>query len=143
MSRVAIVTGGTRGIGEAICLALREQGHTVVANYAGNLEKARDFTERTGITAYRWDVGDHEACIHNCVEIEAVFGTIDVLVNNARVTRDGTLHKMTFEDWNEVMRINLGGCFNMAKACFPGMRARGWGPFVYVGFKRCRARNKR
>ena len=81
----------------------------LVANYAGNVEKAKDFTERTGITAYRWDVGDHEACIHNCVEIEAVFGQIDVLVNNAGVTRDGTLHKMSFDDWNEVMRINLGG----------------------------------
>jgi acetoacetyl-CoA reductase len=78
-------------------------------------------------------VGDHEACIHNCVEIEAVHGPIDVLVNNAGVTRDGTLHRMSFDDWNEVMRINLGGCFNMAKACFPGMRDRGWGRIVNIG----------
>ena len=133
MARLAVVTGGTRGIGEAISLALQKQGVTVVANYAGNVEKARDFTDRTGITAYRWDVGDHEACIHNCVEIEAVHGPIDIVVNNAGITRDGTLHKMSFDDWNEVMRINLGGCFNMAKATFPGMRGRGWGRIVNIG----------
>jgi acetoacetyl-CoA reductase len=133
MARVAVVTGGTRGIGEAISRALQEQGLTVVANYAGNAEKARAFTAETGIPAVRWDVGDHEACIHNCVDIEARFGPIDVVVNNAGVTRDGTLHKMTFDDWNEVMRINLGGCFNMAKACFPGMRERGWGRIVNIG----------
>src|SRR6516164_7768406 len=133
MARVAVVTGGTRGIGEAISRMLRDQGLIVVANYAGNVEKAKAFTDATGITAYRWDVGDHEDCIHNCVEIEAMFGPIGVLVNNAGVTRDGTLHKMTFEDWNEVMRINLGGCFNMAKACFPGMRDRGWGRIVNIG----------
>jgi acetoacetyl-CoA reductase len=133
MARVAVVTGGTRGIGQAISLALRDKGFAVVANYAGNVEKAKAFTDRTGIPAYRWDVGDHEACIHNCVEIEAVHGPIDVLVNNAGVTRDGTLHRMSFDDWNEVMRINLGGCFNMAKACFPGMRDRGWGRIVNIG----------
>ena len=110
MTRVAIVTGGTRGIGEAISLALRDQGFLVVANYAGNVEKAKEFTTRTGIAAYRWDV-----------------------VNNAGVTRDGVLHKMSFEDWNEVIRVNLGGCFNMAKATFPGMRERGWGRIVNIG----------
>jgi acetoacetyl-CoA reductase len=133
MARVAVVTGGTRGIGEAISLALKDKGFTVVANYAGNVEKAKAFTDRTGIPAYRWDVGDHEASIHNCVEIAAVHGPIDVLVNNAGVTRDGTLNKMSFEDWNDVMRINLGGCFNMAKACFPGMLKRGWGRIVNIG----------
>ena len=133
MARVAVVTGGTRGIGEAISLMLQGQGVTVVANYAGNIEKAKAFTARTGITAYRWDVGDHEACIHNCVEIEAVFGPIDIVVNNAGITRDGTLHKMTFDDWNEVMRINLGGCFNMSKATFGGMRERGWGRIINIG----------
>jgi len=133
MTRVAIVTGGTRGIGEAISLTLRDLGYTVVANYAGNTEKAKTFTEATGIPVARWDVGDHEACFHNCVDIEARYGQIDVLVNNAGVTRDGTLHRMSFDDWNEVMRINLGGCFNMAKATFPGMRDRGWGRIINIG----------
>ena len=133
MARVAIVTGGTRGIGEAICLRLQKQGHVVIANYAGNEEKARAFSQRTGIPAIRWDVGDHEACIHNCNDIAADFGAIDIVINNAGVTRDGVLHKMSFDDWNEVMRINLGGCFNMAKATFPGMRERGWGRIVNIG----------
>ena len=133
MTRVAIVTGGTRGIGEAICRTLKDQGFTVVANYAGNDAKAREFTAHTGIPAYRWDVGDHAATLEGCARVEAEVGPIDVLVNNAGITRDGTLHKMTFEDWNEVMRINLGGCFNMAKATFPGMRERGWGRIVNIG----------
>lgn len=133
MARVAVVTGGTRGIGEAICLALQKMGFLVTANYAGNVAAARAFTERTGIPAYRWDVGDHEACIHNCNDIAAEHGPIDVVVNNAGITRDGVLHKMSFEDWNEVMRINLGGCFNMAKATFPAMRERGWGRIVNIG----------
>ncbi|MBO9498191.1 MAG: acetoacetyl-CoA reductase [Novosphingobium sp.] len=133
MARVAIVTGGTRGIGKAISLALKEQGRTVVANYAGNEEKARAFTEETGIPAYKWDVGDHEATLSSCMRIESEIGPIDIVVNNAGITRDATLHKMSFEDWNEVMRINLGGCFNMAKATFPGMRERGWGRIVNIG----------
>lgn len=133
MARVAIVTGGTRGIGEAICLRLQKQGHTVIANYAGNEEKAKAFTARTGIPSIRWDVGDHEACIHNCNDIAAEFGPVDIVINNAGITRDGVLHKMSFDDWNEVMRINLGGCFNMAKATFPGMRERGWGRIVNIG----------
>jgi acetoacetyl-CoA reductase len=133
MPRVAIVTGGTRGIGEAICKLLQEDGFTVVANYAGNEEKAKAFTEKTGIPAYRWDVGDHQACLEGCAQVDQEVGPIDVLVNNAGVTRDGTLHKMTFDDWNEVLRINLGGCFNMAKATFPGMRERGWGRIVNIG----------
>jgi acetoacetyl-CoA reductase len=133
MARVAIVTGGTRGIGKAISLALRDQGRTVVANYAGNEEKARAFTEETGIAAYKWDVGDHEATLEGCAKVTADIGEIDIVVNNAGITRDATLHKMSFDDWNEVMRINLGGCFNMAKACFPGMRERGWGRIVNIG----------
>ncbi|USA39265.1 acetoacetyl-CoA reductase [Pelagerythrobacter marinus] len=133
MARVAIVTGGTRGIGEAISLALKAQGRTVVASYAGNEEKARRFSNAHGIPAYKWDVGDHEACLDGCRRVEAEVGEIDIVVNNAGITRDGTLHKMTFDDWNEVMRINLGGCFNMAKACFPGMRERGWGRIVNIG----------
>lgn len=133
MARVAIVTGGTRGIGEAVCLALKAAGRTVVANYGGNEEKARAFTARTCIPAYRWDVGDHEATLEGCARVAAEVGPIDIVVNNAGITRDGVLHKMSFDDWNEVMRINLGGCFNMAKATFPGMRERGWGRIVNIG----------
>lgn len=133
MTRVAIVTGGTRGIGEAISLALKEQGRTVVANYAGNDAKAKEFSDRHGIAVVKWDVGDHEACIEGCRQITTDHGDVDIVVNNAGITRDGTLHKMSFDDWNDVMRVNLGGCFNMAKACFPGMRERGWGRIVNIG----------
>ncbi|MCY1670496.1 acetoacetyl-CoA reductase [Novosphingobium sp. SL115] len=133
MPRVAVVTGGTRGIGQAICLALKAQGRSVVANYAGNDEKARAFTAETGIPAYRFDVGDHDAVLEGCARIAAEVGEIDIVVNNAGITRDGVLHKMSYDDWNEVMRINLGGCFNMAKATFPGMRERGWGRIVNIG----------
>ena len=133
MARVAIVTGGTRGIGAAISQVLKDRGHTVVANYAGNDEKARAFTQETGIPAYKWDVGDHEACLAGVQQVEADIGPVDIVVNNAGITRDGTLHRMTFDDWNEVMRINLGGCFNMAKATFGGMRDRGWGRIINIG----------
>jgi len=133
VTRVAIVTGGSRGIGRAVCLALRDQGVSVVANYAGNDAAAQQFTADTGIPAYRWDVGDHEACLAGCAEVAAKHGPIDIVVNNAGITRDGVLHRMTFDDWNDVMRINLGGCFNMAKATFPSMRERGWGRIVNIG----------
>ncbi len=133
MARIAIVTGGSRGIGEAISLRLQADGITVVANYAGNDEKAKAFTERTGIRTYKWDVGDHQACLDGCARVAEEVGPIDIVVNNAGITRDGTLARMTFEDWNDVMRINLGGCFNMAKACFPGMVERGWGRIVNIG----------
>ncbi len=133
MTRVAIVTGGTRGIGKGICLALEDKGMKVVANYAGNDQAAAEFTKETGIPAYKWDVGDHEATLAGCKQVEEEVGPIDVLVNNAGITRDGTLHKMSFEDWSEVIRINLGGCFNLAKATFPGMRERGWGRIVNIG----------
>jgi acetoacetyl-CoA reductase len=133
MPRVAIVTGGTRGIGRAISEALKADGFTVVANYAGNEEMARAFTGETGIAAYKWDVGDHQACIEGCARVAGEVGPVDVLVNNAGITRDATLLKMSFEDWYDVMRINLGGCFNMAKGCFPGMKERGWGRIVNIG----------
>ena len=133
MTKVAIVTGGTRGIGKAICQALLQEGFIVAANYAGNAAKAREFTEETGIPAYCWDVGDHEACRDGCARVEAELGPIAVLVNNAGITRDGTLQKMSFDDWNEVMRVNVGGCFNMAKATYPGMNQRGWGRIINIG----------
>lgn len=133
MSRIAVVTGGTRGIGEGISLALKDMGYTVAAVYAGNEAKAKAFTDDTGIATYKFDVGDHEAVIAGCEQITSDLGDIDIVVNNAGITRDGVLHKMSWEDWNEVMRINLGGCFNLAKATFPGMRARKWGRIVNIG----------
>ncbi|WP_374523755.1 acetoacetyl-CoA reductase [Sphingopyxis sp.] len=133
MARIAVVTGGSRGIGEAISLALKDAGVTVVANYAGNDEKAREFTGRTGIPAYKWDVGDHQACLDGCARVAAEVGPIDIVVNNAGITRDGTLARMSYDDWHDVMRINLGGCFNMAKATFGGMVERGWGRIVNIG----------
>lgn len=133
MTRVAIVTGGTRGIGRAICEQLREDGFTVVANYGGNEQKAAEFTAETGIPSYKWDVGDHQSCLEGCAKVAEEVGPIDVVVNNAGITRDGTLLKMSYDDWHDVMRINLGGCFNMAKACFPGMKERGWGRIVNIG----------
>jgi acetoacetyl-CoA reductase len=133
MARVAIVTGGTRGIGEAISLALQEQGITVAASYAGNAQRAAEFTERTGIPAYQWDVGDYDACQAGCAQVAADLGEIDIVVNNAGITRDGTILKMSDQDWKEVIDTNLGGCFNMAKAVFPGMRTRKWGRIVNIG----------
>ena len=133
MARVAIVTGGTRGIGEAISLALKDMGATVAANYAGNEEKARAFTERTGIKSYRWDVADHGACLEGARQVEAELGPVDILVNNAGITRDTTMKRMTHEMWQEVMRVNLGGCFNMAKAVWDGMNARKFGRVINIG----------
>ena len=133
MARVALVTGGTRGIGRAISIELKNQGRKVVANYAGNDDAARAFTEDTGIVAYKWDVGDHEACQEGVAKVEAEQGPVEILVNNAGITRDGTIMNMTFDMWREVMRVNLSGCFSMAKAVFPGMRQRKWGRIVNIG----------
>ena len=131
--RVAIVTGGTRGIGAAISLALRDAGVLVAANYAGNEDRAQAFTRDTGIRNYKWDVADYDACHNGVEQVEADLGPVDIVVNNAGITRDGTILKMTYQDWKEVMDTNLGGCFNMAKATFSGMRARGWGRIDNVG----------
>jgi acetoacetyl-CoA reductase len=133
MARVAIVTGGTRGIGEAISVALKDQGFTVAASYAGNVERAKAFTDRTGIATYQWDVADHEACLAACAQIAADLGPVDVVINNAGITRDGTLLRMSHDAWKEVIDTNLGGCFNMAKATFSGMLERGWGRIVNIG----------
>jgi len=133
MPRVAIVTGGTRGIGEAISRELKAHGITVAANYAGNDERAKAFSDRTGIKAFKWDVADYDACQAGVKRVEEEIGPVDIVVNNAGITRDGTILKMTYEMWKEVMDTNLGGCFNMAKATFPGMRERKWGRIVNIG----------
>jgi acetoacetyl-CoA reductase len=133
MARVAVVSGGTRGIGEAISLALRDAGMSVAANYAGNEQKAREFTERTGIRSYKWDVSDFEACHAGIQQVEAEIGPVDVLVNNAGITRDTTMKRMTRQMWDEVIDVNLGGCFNMAKAVWEGMSGRKFGRIVNIG----------
>ncbi len=133
MSRVALVTGGTRGIGEAICLALKDAGFKVVATYAGNEEAAQKFVDQTGIQAYRFDVGNYDDCQEAVQKIENEVGPVEVLINNAGITRDGTMHKMTFEQWNQVIQTNLTSCFNMCHAVLDGMRERGFGRIVNIG----------
>lgn len=133
MSQVAIVTGGTRGIGAAISTMLKDNGFTVAAIYAGNDERARRFNEETGISVYKWDVADYEACQAGCAQVATDLGPVDVLVNNAGITRDTTMHKMTHEMWQEVIDVNLGGCFNMSHAVFGGMRERKYGRIVNIG----------
>jgi acetoacetyl-CoA reductase len=133
MARVAIVTGGTRGIGEAISIALRDAGYKVAANYAGNEEAAKKFGKATGIATFRFDVGDFEDCRGGVAKIERELGPVDILVNNAGITRDATLHKMNFEQWNAVIQTNLTSCFNMCRALIDGMRARGFGRVVNIG----------
>jgi acetoacetyl-CoA reductase len=132
MSHVVIVTGGSRGIGAAISRRLKADGFTVVANYGGNDAAAAAFTEDTGIATYKWDVGDFQATADACAMIASEVGPVDAVINNAGITRDSGFLKMSIDDWNEVLRINLGGCFNMAKATFGGMRERGWGRIVSI-----------
>ena len=133
MARVAVVTGGTRGIGEAISVALKNAGYTVAANYAGNDERAKVFTDRTGIKAYKWDVADFDACVAGIKKIESELGPVEVIVNNAGITRDGTMKKMNRGAWDDVMDTNLGGCFNMCKAAWDGMLDRKFGRVVNIG----------
>lgn len=133
MARVAVVTGGTRGIGEAISVALKNAGYTVAANYAGNEERAKTFTDRTGIKAYKWNVADFDACVAGIKQIESELGPVDVIVNNAGITRDGTMKKMNRNAWEDVMDTNLGGCFNMCKAAWDGMLDRKFGRVVNIG----------
>src|SRR2546423_2081353 len=133
MARVAIVTGGTRGIGEAISVALKNAGYRVAANYAGNDARAQAFAERNGIAVYRWDVADFAQCQHGVAKVAAELGPVEILVNNAGITRDATMRKMGRAGWDEVMDVNLGGCFNMAKAVWDGMLGRGFGRVVNIG----------
>ena len=133
MARVAVVTGGTRGIGEAISRNLKERGYTVAANYAGNDERAKAFSDDAGIPVYKFDVSDFEACKAGLEKIATEHGPIEVLVNNAGITRDGTLHRMKPEDWQAVIDTNLGGCFNTSRCVIDGMRERSFGRIVNVG----------
>ncbi len=133
MAGVAVVTGGTRGIGEAISIALKDAGHKVAANYGGNDEAAKSFSERTGIPTYKFDVSDFDACQKGVRQIEHDLGLITILVNNAGITRDGTLHKMDYEKWNQVIQTNLSSCFNMSRAVIEGMRERKFGRIINIG----------
>jgi acetoacetyl-CoA reductase len=133
MARVAVVTGGTRGIGEAISVGLKDAGYKVAAVYAGNDEKAREFSERTGISVFKWDVSNFEACKEGLAKVAAELGPVEIVVNNAGITRDGVLHRMTFEQWNDVVATNLTSCFNMCRNVIDGMRERGFGRIVNIG----------
>jgi acetoacetyl-CoA reductase len=133
MTRVALVTGGTRGIGEAVSLALQGAGYAVAANYGGNDEAARAFTERTGIPAFKFDVSSFDDVSRGVAEIEQQLGPIDILVNNAGITRDGTMHKMSVEQWDAVINTNLRSCFNTARNVIDGMRERRFGRIVNIG----------
>ncbi|MGD9386935.1 MAG: acetoacetyl-CoA reductase [Gammaproteobacteria bacterium] len=131
--RVAVVTGGTRGIGGAISEALAQAGYKVAANFVGSTDRAKSFQDRTGIMTVRFDVGDFEASREGVKRIEQELGPVEVLVNNAGITRDGTLHKMSFEAWDEVIRTNLTSCFNMCRHVIEGMRERNFGRIVNIG----------
>jgi acetoacetyl-CoA reductase len=132
MGRVALVTGGTRGIGHAISVALKDAGYSVAANYGGNDEAAKQFNQETGIPVYKFDVGDFKYTQDGIKKIVADLGPIDVLVNNAGITRDVMLHRATFEQWDAVIRTNLTSCFNCCRAVIEGMRERGFGRIVNI-----------
>jgi acetoacetyl-CoA reductase len=132
MARVALVTGGTRGIGEAISKALKAEGYEVAATYAGNDEKAAKFTEETGIKTYKWNVADYQSSKEGIARVEADLGPIDVVVANAGITRDAPFHKMTPEQWQEVVDTNLTGVFNTVHPVWPGMRERGFGRVIVI-----------
>ncbi|MEM8821990.1 MAG: acetoacetyl-CoA reductase [Pseudomonadota bacterium] len=132
MTRTAIVTGGSRGIGAAISKALQAQGCTVAATYAGNDEKAKAFSDETGIKTYKWNVADYDACKEGLAKVEAEVGPIDILVNNAGITRDAPFHKMTPEHWHAVIDTNLNGVFNMTHNVWGGMRERKFGRVITI-----------
>jgi acetoacetyl-CoA reductase len=132
MARVALVTGGTRGIGAAISKALKKAGYKVAASYAGNDAAAEKFKGETGIPVYKWDVSSFDACSAGIKKVEADLGPIDVLVNNAGITKDGTFHKMTLDQWNAVINTNLGSLFNMTRPIIEGMRARKFGRIINI-----------
>ncbi|MEM8743626.1 MAG: beta-ketoacyl-ACP reductase [Pseudomonadota bacterium] len=132
MSRVAVVTGGSRGIGAAISKALKDSGCNVAATYGGNDEAANKFKDETGIGVYKWDVGDHKACADGLAKVEADLGPVDILVNNAGITRDTMFHRMDWEKWHAVIETNLNSLFNMCRPVIEGMRERGFGRIVNI-----------
>lgn len=132
MAKTALVTGGTRGIGKAISIALKEAGYTVAANYAGNDQAAEAFKAETGIEVFKWSVADYDACADGVAKVEAALGPVDILVNNAGITRDAPFHKMKPEQWREVIDTNLSGVFNMTHPLWNGMRERGFGRIVTI-----------
>jgi acetoacetyl-CoA reductase len=132
MARIAIVTGGTRGIGAAIARGLKQAGYTVAVNYAGNDEAAARFKADTGIAVFKWDVGDPAACAEGVRQVEAALGPVDVLVNNAGITRDGMFHKMTWDQWKAVIGTNLDSMFAMTRPVIEGMRERSFGRIVNI-----------
>ena len=132
MSKVAVVTGGTRGIGRAISVELKNKGYQVVANYGGNDEAAQKFQAETGIPILKWDVGDYDACVAGLKQIEEKHGPISIIVNNAGVTRDSMLHKMTPQQWKDVIRIDLDSAFNMTQPVINGMRDRNFGRIINI-----------
>ena len=133
MARVAVVTGGTRGIGRAISTALKEAGYRPAAVYGSDDATARRFSEETGIPVFKFNVADFEACREGVEAIEAALGPVEVLVNNAGITRDTTIHRMSFEQWNAVIQTNLSSCFNLSRCVIEGMRERGFGRIVNIG----------
>jgi acetoacetyl-CoA reductase len=132
MTRIALVTGGTRGIGASVAVALKEAGYTVAVNYGGNDEAAKAFTAETGIPAFKWDVSDYNACVEGIGKVEAAHGPVDILVNNAGITRDGMFHKMTKEQWDAVINTNLSSLFNMTRPVWEGMRNRKFGRVICI-----------
>jgi acetoacetyl-CoA reductase len=132
MGRVALVTGGTRGIGAACSKALKEAGYKVAASYAGNDDAAQAFKKETGIPVFKWDVGDYQACEQGVIAVENEVGPVEVLVNNAGISRDAMLQKMTHEQWEQVMRTNLDSVFNMTRQVVNGMRERGFGRVISI-----------
>jgi acetoacetyl-CoA reductase len=132
MARVALVTGGTRGIGASISKALKAAGYKVAASYAGNDQAAEKFKAEAGIPVYKWDVSSFDACAAGVKQVEADLGPVDVLVNNAGITKDGAFHKMTLEQWNAVINTNLGSLFNMTRQVIEGMRARKFGRVINI-----------
>jgi acetoacetyl-CoA reductase len=132
MARVALVTGGTRGIGAAISAGLKNAGYAVAANYGGNDEAAEKFRAETGIAVFKWDVGNFEACAAGIKDVEGALGPVDVLINNAGITRDGMLHKMTPQQWREVINVDLDSIFNMARHVIDGMRERNHGRIINI-----------
>lgn len=132
MGRVALVSGGTRGIGAAVSSALKAAGYRVAASYHGNDERASQFLEATGIPVFKWDVSDYDACVAGVEAVEKELGPIEILVNNAGIARDNMFHRMTPQQWNEVIATNLTGLFNMTHPIWPGMRERGFGRIISI-----------